>query len=402
MTKIETLQEFYMLMNQTKEIRREILTLHLQRQTVTEPLIKPLSSALSLLENIPKKDDKYCLLLEENKTITLDLSYEISELKKDINFHKQSEKNFYDYLNSIHKNFLKELEQCYQLLRTIGFETFITDRDGTVNNYCGRYASSIQSIYNGLFLSRFSFNSCKKAIILTSAPLDNIGLIDLSICPKSAFIYAGSKGREYIDKNNERRQFPIKNDKQKVLNFLNDNLSQIVKEPKYKKYSLIGSGLQFKFGQTTIARQDISNSISKEESSDFLKLVSNLVSEIDPQNKFFRIEDTGLDIEIILTIENSNIFKKAKDFDKGDGVNFLDKDLNLKIKSGPCLVCGDTRSDVPMVTAAMKKTPDTWAIFVTTDESLKEEVKKECPRSIFVSTPDILVSALNNLSKYRN
>ncbi|MCQ9205563.1 MAG: trehalose 6-phosphate synthase, partial [Omnitrophica bacterium] len=78
---------------------------------------------------------------------------------------------------------------------------------------------------------------------------------------------------------------------------------------------------------------------------------------------------------------------------------FLDKDIGLKIENGPILICGDTKSDIPMISAAMKKTKDTWSIFVTTDSRLKGKVTQTCPNSLFVSTPDILVAILNNLGK---
>jgi hypothetical protein len=52
-----------------------------------------------------------------------------------------------------------------------------------------------------------------------------------------------------------------------------------------------------------------------------------------------------------------------------------------------------------MVEASMKKSADTSAIFVTEDEDLKREVRKACPDAFFVSTPDILVTILHDLSK---
>ena len=62
------------------------------------------------------------------------------------------------------------------------------------------------------------------------------------------------------------------------------------------------------------------------------------------------------------------------------------------------LVCGDTRSDIPMVEASMEKSANTCAIFVTKEENLKSEVRRVCPYAFFVSTPDTLVSLLHDLS----
>lgn len=168
-------------------------------------------------------------------------------------------------------------------------------------------------------------------------------------------------------------------------------------KPTYEKFSLIGSGLQIKFGQTTIARQDISHSISDQESEVFLKIVKNLVHAVDPKKKYLKIEDTGLDIEIISTVDESQAV--FKDFDKADGVRYLARELNLQLEHGPHLICGDTASDIPMIEATIEKTPQTWAIFVTTNQELAEKVKKICPQTIIVPNSDVLMTSLGILSK---
>ena len=211
-------------------------------------------------------------------------------------------------------------------------------------------------------------------------------------------IYAASKGREFIDLSNERRTFPIDDQKQKLIERLYQKLDDLVKDPAYEKFSLIGSGLQFKFGQITIARQDINGSIEEPKSDEFLGLIKNIVTDLDPAHENFRIEDTGLDIEIILTISD----KKAglKDFDKGDGVKYLDKELNFDLNKGPHLICGDTGSDLPMIEATMQRTNDTWSIFVTKNQELAERVKAVCSNAVIVPEPDILVTILNQLSTH--
>jgi hydroxymethylpyrimidine pyrophosphatase-like HAD family hydrolase len=62
-----------------------------------------------------------------------------------------------------------------------------------------------------------------------------------------------------------------------------------------------------------------------------------------------------------------------KDFDKGNGVEFLDKLVGLNLANVNNLVCGDTGSDFPMATASVKHAgkDKTWAVFVTKNEGLK-------------------------------
>jgi hypothetical protein len=155
-----------------------------------------------------------------------------------------------------------------------------------------------------------------------------------------------------------------------------------------------------KFGQTTIARQDVNKSISEEQSQEFKQVIENVVSKVDPDESYFRIEDTGKDLEIILTIGDQQQNEGLKDFDKGDGIDFLDSELNLNLENGGNLICGDTASDIRLVETAMEKSQDTVSVFVTKDHDLQKQVLDLCPNTIFVSTPDILVMILNNLSNY--
>ena len=163
--------------------------------------------------------------------------------------------------------------------------------------------------------------------------------------------------------------------------------------------------LQFKFGQTTIARQDIRRTVPHDESLQMLETVKKIVRELDPERRFFRIEDTGKDIEIMLTVSagtggdgdrTAGESGDLKDFDKGNGIAFLNRELSLGMEDGGTLICGDTRSDLPMVETALRKSPDTRAIFVTEDEELKSALAAAGGETLTVSTPDILVSILDS------
>lgn len=400
MTQELTLHHFFSIMQKTQIFRKEIVRKIINNETIKKTDINHLESVLSSILNINKTDYGYQLFTEKDRSISVDLSYEINELKKDIFFlqNLNSQQDFLIYLNKLNKNFIIEIQNLTNDIAHFKIDNFITDRDGTINNYCGRYASSIQSIYNAVFLSRFAKKRVKNAVILTSAPLENIGIIDLSIAPDDIFIYAGSKGREYYDKKGHKHCYPIKQDKQEKLDLLNERLSALVKHHKYEVFSLIGSGLQFKFGQTTIARQDINGSIDEKESLEFLSTIKEIVKEIDPSGNYFVIEDTSKDIEIILTLDSKNT--GSKDFDKGDGLKFLNDKDKLELSIGTSLICGDTDADIPLIETSQAISKDTLAIFVTEDEDLKLRVNSICKQSYFVSTPDALVTALYKLSKH--
>ncbi|ABB24171.1 hypothetical protein [Pelodictyon luteolum] len=397
---IRTLKELYTLKAETKELREPIVRNIIKQRVVGRACIESLKNALYSLETIYIDDNTghRLLRLDGMKQIEVDLTYEIRELQKDIYYLEYGEDKFIDYLAKFMPEFRAYVNKGVNLLKGKQFNAFITDRDGTTNNYCGRYRSSIQPIYNSVFLSRFAKNCCTHPIIITSAPLKDFGILNVSINPSHTFVYAGSKGREFINLDGEFNSFPIEEDKQKLIHRLNDHLRVMLQDPDFEKFNFIGSALQIKFGQTTVARQDISSSIRDDESSAFLEKVKSIVREIDPEEKNFRIEDTGLDIEIILTIDVDCNDAVIKDFDKGDGLSFISRELSLSSASGPILVCGDTPSDIPMLKTAMEMFDDVWTIFVTRDHELKKEVQEICPKSITVPYPDILLTILGLLS----
>ncbi|MBC8198858.1 MAG: trehalose 6-phosphate synthase [Desulfobacterales bacterium] len=393
---IFTLKQFYDLMAKTRDLRLQIVENIFNNRPLTSTCIDSLANAHASLANIPLEQKKRILVISGSKRITVDLTYEITELEKDIFYLENGEPAFIKYLEKIHSDFRMHLDIGAMKLKGMQFNCFMTDRDGTINNYCGRYRSSVQSVYNSVFIARFAKKRTACPIILTSAPLENFGIVDVSVSPEKTLIYAASKGREFIDLTGKRRYCHIDGQKQILLDKLNQRLSDLVKDPSFEKFSLIGSGLQLKFGQTTIARQNITNSISEDESDAFLKKIREIVFELDPKRKNFIIEDTGLDIEIILTIEVSQC--GVKDFDKADAVKYLNSELNFDMTKGPHLVCGDTSSDIPMIKAFSDKTEDTWSIFVTKDNELAGKVKYICPNSIIVPEPDMLVAILSFLS----
>ncbi len=394
---MQRLRDFYDMMRRNRDIRKEITALYIQKDRVPDEKIRVLKENLESIKNVPNESGVYELELYEGRRINMDFTYEIDELEKDIVFLERPENEFYVFLDNYYEGFQKAVDKTAEFLDGFEINNFITDRDGTINNYCSRYLSSVQSVYNAVFLTGFAREKTKNSVILTSAPLAGPGLIELSVNPEGVFIYAGSKGREYMDKSGEKGTMEIEPEKREMLRKLNEKLIELTENPEYAIFKLIGSGLQFKFGQTTAARQDIKESISKEKSLEFLEKIKNIVKEIDPENKTFRIEDTGRDVEIILTIESEG---EVKDFDKGDGVKLLNERLDLQLSSGGNLVCGDTVSDLPMVEAAVKKAPErTKAFFVTNDGSLAEKLKKICPDSTAVPCPDVLAAALYKSSK---
>ena len=401
---IQTLEEFYHLMDQTALVRRKAVQDSLAGRDPAESDIASLRNALESLKQIPntesEKPFERLLRMDDNNAVTVDLDYEITELARDVTYLELGETALKLVIEDQTPGLLSQADQLAQrLTKALGATTlrcFITDRDGTVNNYCGRYRSSVQAVYNAVFLTRFARSRATYPIVVTSGPLSGPGLLDVSVVPPKTYVMAASKGREYMDLADAYGSFPASEEQNRVLQNLHGDLSNLLERPENRKFGLIGSGLQVKFGQLTVARQDISGSVPEAESLAFLKTVTNLVERHDPDGHALRIEDTGLDIEIILTIGSGD---ERKDFDKGDGVLFLDQALGLNLEKGPHLVCGDTFSDLPMLRATLECCPDTHAVFVTRKQELHKAVLELCPKASLVAEPDILVLALHALSR---
>ena len=399
---VKTLQDFYDLMAETREVRARAVRAIMGGQKPEADCVPSLETARGSLAEIPSTGEgphAKRLALVAERMVDVDLTYEVTELDKDLLYLKQGEDALMAHMEELHQGFRATVAQGRAFLGDVRFRTFFTDRDGTTNNYCGRYRSSIQSIYNGVLLTRFAKAGAGAPVMLTSAPLRDIGIVDVSVMPEDSWIYAASKGRECIGKDGERRCYPIEPGQQQRLLALYEDVRALVETEVNRKFALIGSGLQFKFGQITVARQDISGSVPEEESLAFLESLKALVDGHDPDGREFRIEDTGKDVEIILTIEGDGALK---DFDKGDGVAFIDDELGLGMDQGPNLVCGDTGSDVPMAAMARTLCEDTAAIFVTRDAGLMAKVRKACPRAFFVPEPDMLVAILGTMDHTDN
>ena len=392
-TTLTTIKDFYDFMNTTCLVRRKAAAALLDGGDPGDA-VQSLKNALETMENIAATDDgRHILSLDGEGTAELEMDYEINETRKDIFYLEEGEETFLELLGDLHPGFDDQVAAGRELLAGLDLNCLVTDRDGTINNYCARYLTSIQSIYNSVFLTRFSRAHVKKPVILTSAPLD--GLVQISVNPEGEIYYAASKGRECLDLEGRLRRLPISSEKQTAMDALNERLTELLGRPEYEKFTLIGSGLQFKFGQSTVARQDINTSVAPAESDAFLATLTALAEELDPEHQHFRIEDTGLDVEIILTIETSD--QGLKDFDKGDGVKYLNNELGLEMFRGPHLICGDTNSDVPMLEAALELAPDTRAIYVTTDDGLAKRVAGLTSNALIVPEPDMLVAIMGTL-----
>ncbi|MBD3209577.1 hypothetical protein GF367_04145 [Candidatus Woesearchaeota archaeon] len=381
MEPVTTLTQLYELLDSLRDTKRHLVASLLKGEQPAEEQLGRLKVGGERLSSVPKEGKKHVLYASGTKVL-LTLHYTLSELEKDIIYLSQGTQGLYAHFQKFYPSFQEEVDTVVKQLKEKALHVLITDRDGTINNYSENYNLCTQSVYNACFLHQFA-KKMRHTIIVTSAPLQ--GLREQGLLPEDdSVIYAGSKGRAYLHRGTVQRQ-PLGQQEQDMLSKLKERLLELLEAEHNKLFSLIGSGFQEKHGQLTIARQDINHSVSDESSRAFLETIKRAVKEVDPEEAYFSIEDTGLDIEILLKT------KADKAFDKGDGIAYVSKQLHISDEHR--LICGDTESDLSLITEGAE------VIFVTQDERLKQRVKEQAPQAMFVSHPDTLISILERLSE---
>src|SRR6056297_1420041 len=127
-------------------------------------------------------------LKEAREQLDLDMSYEIEELEKDVLYLREGDEALFDYLGQTNESFEKDVDSVIRYLDDFPTHVLVTDRDGTVNNYCARYRTSVQSVYNAVYLTLYARNRSRTPVVLTSAPLQPEGILEVLTTPRHTFI----------------------------------------------------------------------------------------------------------------------------------------------------------------------------------------------------------------------
>jgi len=201
--------------------------------------------------------------------------------------------------------------------------------------------------------------------------------MELCVAPRGEFTYTGSKGREYFDLITQRvlESADLPQEQRELVDELHRRILALCSKPGNMKFLGIGSGLQKKFGEVTMARNDPACSVSEPESRRFMAAVRRVKEELDPDGTMLDLHDTGTDMELFPRAVSG----ASQSFDKGSGVLGLEEKLKLGISIGPNIVCGDTSSDLAMVIAALKLMCGEDMVKVWKDRMKKEDTPDHDP-----------------------
>ena len=278
-------------------------------------------------------------------------------------------------------------------LAGIHFDAFISDRDGTVNGYCARYATSVQPAWVAIALSRFIHMCCDRAVLLTAGPMSGPGIADLSTMRSDAAVLAASKGREYRLESGATGAEVLPKRGMRALDHVAETVSRLHEHERYRLLPYIGSGLQRKHGMLAVAYQDAAGSVPADLAESFRRDVLDAVAQAnsDAGRQVLGTEDTGREIEVSLREGVAG----DHGFDKGDGVAYLCGELGLKLEGRTVLVCGDTESDIPMLERVAAGGAHVYAVFAGVSADVRERVERLASEAVFVDSFEPLVAGLN-------
>jgi len=410
-----TLDDFYSIMHQTRTVRRKMVASILEGSPLRSQCALSLKNAKDSLEmSLQLKPNANLLLLKvsptsSSATALIDVSDEIKELDLDLSFLKLIVNNdesdditaFTNELARYHpvscERFQDELTEIIRRIPlTDHFNFFLAPRDGVLKSFAGSFISAVQPCYSAVIQAIFAHRCTQYAAIITSAPLINIGIIDVTVMPDSYYCYGASNGRNwYIDASKKFKDMSMKDNELGFLDTVHARIRELTQLQQYNQFGYIGSGIQKHYGSVTVARQDMAHTIDKADSEEWRDKIFAIVKELDPNELMLHCEDSDLDIKITLRTGIT-----GKQFTKGDGLNLFISEMGLDLSEGKILICGCSETDLTLLEQALANNPqNTYTIWVTSKESLCNEVARLCKEYenenyAIVSCPEVITGSM--------
>ncbi|CCD66907.1 Alpha,alpha-trehalose-phosphate synthase [UDP-forming] 1 [Caenorhabditis elegans] len=411
---VKQLGQFYGLMSRTAQVRRQIVECVLKGLPIRPHFRYSLENAKNSLESSCKSGTKLSLEADEESgeekgfEITYDIHDELSEMEKDLAFlafiqsdEYENAEEFIKTLGSFYEGgpvlFKNEVKQAAEMLQQgIHYNTFFTDRDGTLKSYACSYPTSVQPAYSAVIQAQFARRCATFCAIVTTAPLLHTGILEVATIPEGYYAYGASAGREWY--LNPAQQFKDRSFSAIDLNLMNkvfDIIEELLERPEFRIFKWIGSGIQKHCGHITIAKQDVNGTIPSRKVIRLYEQLVKIVNDFDPNGTTLTMRESDLDFKIYVKAK-----LKGRIFNKGHGIRLVRERLKPNMSKGNCLVCGDNESDIPMLEECLKLAGSkVYTIWVTADTNLQEKVTQLCDRFScsnihFVSCPQVLLGAM--------
>ena len=389
---VETLDGLSALMAQTVGLRRQAAAALLAGRPLPAEVPAGLALALAELRRAAGRDHVASLRHGEDVSLSLDLAEEISQLENDLAYLEDGRDALVKRLGKHRPGLRDAIRRGLKNIAGETVNTLICDCDALYRPASQRLLTTIQPAWNAVAASRFAMARSKKPVLWSDAPLTGPGIIDRATMPPQTFAYAASLGRQWQTPDGDQGEAPLSQEKADLLEAINTRLAALMADPAWIAFTCVGTGLQFRRGETSIARQDASASIDEDASLALLEHVHDVVDAVDPERLHFRVDDDGHDITITPTAANRDLWN---DFSPAEGLRNLNAALGLHLETGPHLICCTGPQGVSLLAAMAGYTTDLRAIFVTDRDDLAHRATTICPRTAIVRHPDTVAAILS-------
>jgi len=389
---LDSLNDLTTLLAGTVALRQQAVAAILAGRPVPAAVPAAMAQALADLEEALDREDRAELDLGDDQTLLLDLSEETRQMQNDVTYLEQGREALLKQLAKKHHGFRDAVRRGLKEVAGHGLNVLLYDYDTALRMPGQRFATAVQPAWNAVALTRFAMARARQPVLWTEAPLSGPGITGLAVVPPHTFAYAASLGREYRDAEGHESAAPLSREKTELLASINARLAMLLADPSWRPFAFVGSGIQFRQGETIIARQDDLASIHEDASLALLEHVHDIVDAVDPERLHFRVEDDGQDVAITPTATSQDLWRE---FTPVGGLRTADTALGLNLAQGPHLICCGGPWGLVLLEALTAFTADISCIFITDRDDLGRQAMERCPKTTVVAHPDIAAAIVS-------
>lgn len=387
-----SLDGFAALMAAATEHRRQAARAILAGRPLPPEIPAALGRARDELDDALDRDGVAELTREDDQPLRLDLSEETAQLDNDVVYLEEGREALLRHLAKRHHGFRDAVRRGLRDIAKHGVHLLLCDADALFRAPGQRFLTAVQPVWNAVALGRFAAARSARPVLWTDAPLAGPGLAELVTMPPRAFTWAASLGRQIVDEAGHESAWPLSPQKAALLESINARLAMLLADPSWSAFAYVGSGLQFRRGETVVARQDSRESVDEEASLALLEHVHDVVDAVDPEREHFRVEDDGRDVVVTPTASQRD---QGQEFTPAEGLTAVERALSLDFGQGPHLVCCGGASGLRLLAGLMEKTQDLACLFVTDREDLGRQARELCPNTAVIGHPDVAAAVFS-------
>ena len=389
---LEHLDELVQLCNEAAALRRQAAGAILAGRPLTPDILPALAQILADLEEAEDRDELVELALDEDQSMRLDLAEETRQLENDLIYLEEGRDALMRHLARQHRGMHDAVRKALKELTAPSFGVLLCDFDAAIRAPRQRFVTAFQPAWNAVALSRFAMARTRRAVLWSQAPLSGPGITELATVPERTFAFAASLGRHYRNAAGEDGASPLSPAKAELLETINARLAVLLADPSWRSFAFVGSGLQFRRGETVLARQDAAGSVDEDISLGLLEHVHDIVDGVDPEREHFRVEDDGLDVAVTPTVVSQDVWRE---FSPAEGLRLTDAALGLDFGTGPHVVCCGGAPGIELLEALLALSADVRCLFVTDREELGRRARELCPHIAVLPHPDVAAAVFS-------